>query len=389
MAKKRGQVRKKAGSIGANRSSKKVAAQKKKAASKGRTAKKAAAKKVAGKKSVAKKKATAKKSSAAKKKAKKRSSGIPREFQLKKVKAKDAVWLKNPVPHDYWLYRKNRLTYMHWLGGILKFKKPEDWYQIKTADLKDRPGGGSLLNHWNSSIIEGMHDCFPNYPWKPWLFKSCPRSFWSKQANHLRYMEWFEDVMNIQDPEDWYNVTNADFKEHKGSGFLTHYNSTITVAIKKFRPKVDWKEWKFAKTPKGFWDVKRNRVRYMKWLAGELGYKRQSDWYDVKRKDFGNQFIKRYDGSPIAACLDCFPKYNWNEWMFSRVPIGFWDDKKNRKRYMDWLAKQLKIKKPSDWKRIRAEDVKNNYGAGLLHEYDSYVDLIKEFVKPLKKWDGT
>lgn len=296
------------------------------------------------------------------------------------VRRQDAVWLEGPVPAGFWQYRKNRLLYLRWLGQKLGFRKLEDYYGIRTDDFKQNHGGGALLHCWNSSAVTAVMDTFPDHDWKEWLFVSCPRSFWKQPKNHRRYIEWLGEELGVKELDDWYGVTNSDFRRNKGGAFLLHYDSTISAAVKKNLPKHRWNEWMFGKTPKGFWDNRRNRVRYLKWLGEKLGFTKLDDWYNVARQDFeknfGNQFIKHYNGSPLAAVMDCFPKHKWLEWKFARVPVGFWKKKSNRDRYFEWFGKELKLKTADDWAGVRRRHLKANYGGGLLAEYQSIEKLL-------------
>jgi hypothetical protein len=205
-------------------------------------------------------------------------------------------------------------------------------------------------------------------------------------------MKWLGQKLGIRRPSDWYGVTNDDFRNNKGGAFLIHYDSTVSAAIMSYLPNYDWKEWMFDRTPKGFWDMRTNRRRYMTWLGKKLRLKCMNDWYRVTGADFnanhGNQFLKLYGGSPIAALRDCFPRHTWNEWMFSRVPVGFWDNPENRKRYLRWLGNQLKYKRPKDWYQARRHHFTANYGGGLLFRYKSHRDLLAECM-PRLDWHAS
>jgi hypothetical protein len=50
----------------------------------------------------------------------------------------------------------------------------------------------------------------------------------------------------------------------------------------------------------------------------------------------------------VKALLALYPEHTWHEWMFSRVPDGFWNSIENQRRYLDWLAPQLKFVKPPE-----------------------------------------
>jgi hypothetical protein len=300
------------------------------------------------------------------------------------VRRREAVWVDGPVPTGYWQRPENRRRYLRWLGHKLGFREPEDWYQISTDDFKDNYGGGLLQQYWNGCAIDAVKECFPRHDWKDWLFSIAPRRYWQDPKNHRQYMKWLGQQLGIRRPSDWYRVTNQDFKDHKGGALLLHYDCTVSAAIMSYLPNYDWKPWMFDKTPKGFWDERANRRRYMDWLGKQLGFKQINDWYSVTGEDFnanyGNQCLKLYGGSPITALEDCFPRYTWNEWMFARVPVGFWRKRQNRKRYIRWLGKELKFRKPEDWYNVRRHHFLENYGGGLLARYRSHFDLLKECV---------
>ncbi len=271
---------------------------------------------------------------------------------------------------------------MHWASGALGLRRYEDWYAVTTQRLRRLPGGASLLNVFGGSLFAAVQDAFPEYEFLPWLFRACPRAFWRDPENRRRYMRWLEGELGIERPDQWYAVTHQDFKRHKGSGLLAYHGSTVSEAIKESYPDYPWCEWLFVKTPKGFWMHRANRVRYMNWLGARLGFSRMEDWYRVRRDDFlahrGGHLLRFYGGSPARAVKDCFPQHEWHEWLFGRVPTGFWDERHNRVRFIRWLAKRLDIRRPEDWQRVTAADVRRHGGAGLLSRYRSIADLLAE-----------
>lgn len=277
---------------------------------------------------------------------------------------------------------------MHWLGRRLGYRKLEDWYHIKTDDFRQNHGASVLESHWHSSAIAAVMECFPEHDWKEWLFDSAPRNFWGDHNNRRRYMQWLREQLGYRGAVDWYQVSNQDFRDHKGGAFLLHYDSTVSAAAMDYMPRYDWKEWLFSRTPKGFWLIKKNRRRYMQWLADRLDFKRPSDWYGVTDKDFkqnsGGELLKLFGSSPMAVVMDCYPSRTWHEWMFARVPVGFWEKPENRLRYVEWVGKRLRINRREDWSKVRRKDLCDNFGGALLARYRSYTDLLSESVPGLQ-----
>jgi hypothetical protein len=117
-------------------------------------------------------------------------------------------------------------------------------------------------------------------------------------------------------------------------------------------------------------------------LAEQLGIRAPEGWYAVTWDDFnanaGSQFLKHYNGSPVQAVMAYIPSYPWKQWLFSRVPFHFWDQPGNRRRYMQWLGKQLGFRKAADWRRVRGHHFRENGGAGLVARYGSHLDVLEE-----------
>ena len=47
-----------------------------------------------------------------------------------------------------------------------------------------------------------------------------------------------------------------------------------------------------------------------------------------------------------------YPEYNWLPWKFSRLPLNYWGDVNNLKKYLEWAAKELNIKEMDDLYKV-------------------------------------
>ena len=82
-----------------------------------------------------------------------------------------------------------------------------DWYNITVQDLLDLGGGGLVMKH-GQSPSKLLSEAFPEYDWLPWKFHQCPYHIWTDIKNQEKFMEWAKNELNIQEMEDWYQVTN-------------------------------------------------------------------------------------------------------------------------------------------------------------------------------------
>lgn len=69
--------------------------------------------------------------------------------------------------------------------------------------------------------------------------------------------------------------------------------------------------------------------------------------------------------------------HEWHNWRFADLPKDYWKKKTNQKEYMVWLGKKLGMKNTEELYNIKATDLEENGGAGLLAEYKGSVpDLV-------------
>lgn len=127
-------------------------------------------------------------------------------------------------------------------------------------------------------------------------------------------------------------------------------------------PEHNWMEWKFNRVTKGFWTNKNNQRNFMDWLGKQVGFKCMDDWYNITRKDFlehgGMSLMESYRKSPARILQAIYPEHNWMEWKFSQVSRGYWDDSKNLKQFLEWLGKELNIKRREDWYRVSIQQIR-------------------------------
>jgi hypothetical protein len=95
----------------------------------------------------------------------------------------------------------------------LKISKPEDWYNVKLADVI-HGSGGSLLNHYyNNSLYNALQQLYPEHMWLPWRFDKAPKGLWADVNNQRKFFDNLAITMKINNMEDWYNVSPAGILE--------------------------------------------------------------------------------------------------------------------------------------------------------------------------------
>ena len=208
------------------------------------------------------------------------------------------------------------------------------------------------------------------------MFDQTSKTFWENKDNHRIYADWLGIELGYKNIEDWYKINVDLISNNYGGGLLSgHYYNTPSQFVKSIYPEYNWIEWKFTQTKRGFWKDINNHKKYMNWLKIELGYKNMEDWYNINvkilHKNDGYGPIQFYNNSLIQLLKSVYPEYNWIEWKFTCVPTNFWEDKKNHRKYADWLGIELGYKTMEDWYKVDNKLIKKNNGCGLLHIYNN------------------
>lgn len=303
-------------------------------------------------------------------------------------------WVSNPrLPSLFWHDEHNHKRYIQWLGHQLGYKKPEDWYQITTKDFSRNRGNGFLVYYYCSPFAVVKHH-FPNFDWKPWLFRQAPIGWWLDLNNCIAFAKWFEEQRGFKNIEGWYEITQHDVYELKGAGLMDRFNCSVQQFVGTVYPDYHWIPWLFSQVPKKYWNKKKNRIAYMKWLESKLGYTQPKDWLNVTKRDFiDNQgaSLMQYGYKTVDLIRELYPQYEWNPWMFRQVYQGYWNTKINRLTYLKWLGQQLGFSSAEDWLKVRHQDLSVFFGTTVIHEHygNSLVNMVQELFPEnrFKPWE--
>ncbi|MEX0652972.1 MAG: hypothetical protein WD534_18620 [Phycisphaeraceae bacterium] len=308
---------------------------------------------------------------------------------------KQLLWVAGRVPNGYWQRRANRLRYMNWLGRRLGYKTTNDWYRLTRQAFLDHCGGGLLATVYRHSPIVALRDYKPRVDWKPWLLRSTPQAYWKDPQHRRAYMDWLGRTLRFKTAEDWYKLRQEDFHAHGGTGLLAiYYHNSPQAALAEYKPRVRWRHWAFGATPQGYWHVKANRLRYMRWLGRQLGFRKPDDWYRLTRRHFrehGGAAMLRVipGGSPHDAVRELFPDRDWLEWRFVRVSNGYWQEPGHRKRYLAWLGRELGYQRKDDWYQLTRADLRATGGGAMLSScYNNSLLNMLEDLMPHYRWDA-
>ncbi len=301
-------------------------------------------------------------------------------------------WKFTVTSPGFWHQPRHRRKYMKWLEQELGVSDPNDWYEVTYQDFSSRHSAG-ILELFNHDLLAILREHYPKFAWQPWRFRGRrSEKFWGVKKNRVAYMKWLGKQLKFKRLDDWYTISRNDFVRNCGVTFLKTYGHSPSAAVIDCFPQRRWLPWKFLNAPNYFWAKRQNRIDYMKWLGRRLGFKAWKDWYAITKYDyvdnFGSSLLQYSGGAPSRPVVECFSReYDWLPWCFHKTQRGYWKDRKNRVRYMNWLGKQMDHRLKKDWYSLRARDFNANYGQTLWKFYNqSAIKALRDY-RPNTKWD--
>jgi hypothetical protein len=209
------------------------------------------------------------------------------------------------------------------------------------------------------------------------------------------HREWLTQVgekLGVKQLQDWYRVKPNDvIEDDLGALIRAEYHWSLSEALVKIYPEHEWHEWRFNKTPNGFWASPTNRRRFFEWLQSQLGLRTMEDWYGVQKvqiaRNGGNGLLTHYyNQSAARAIMEAFPEHKWQPWKFKRVPMGFWNEIAHRKLFFDHLAELRGFSSMEDWYKLDIEDFVESGGSSIAVAFNNRIPDIVMQTFPEHEW---
>jgi hypothetical protein len=268
---------------------------------------------------------------------------------------------------------------------------------LTRSAIRSAPGGITLLNKFEGSVIKAIQFGFPESEQAPWRFNKVPNGFWDDSRNQRSFLEWCEKELGFSSKEGWYSTPADRVVELGGFSLLLKYKKSLTVALKNVFAEHDWMEWKFALVTRGFWDVQENQQRFLDWVLREETTKRGDavisldSWYSIAPdavNSRGGQILLNKNGHSLRRALEnAYPGHKWLPWLFQPQNQNIWNDLAVQRAYFDWLAPLIGVRTMGDWySAITADVLQKHRAATLMAKYSLSPTLPLMAAYPEHEW---
>jgi hypothetical protein len=72
------------------------------------------------------------------------------------------------------------------------------------------------------------------------LVQKRSHNYWNSKANQLLELKKLEQKLNIQQPTDWYSITQREIIEKGGKVLISKYNDSLSKTLSALYPDIKW-----------------------------------------------------------------------------------------------------------------------------------------------------
>jgi hypothetical protein len=264
------------------------------------------------------------------------------------------------VGEGYWSEASNQRLYLDWLGVLLGYTRPDDWYRISYKQIAKNRGLG-ILRQYKGSPSSLVSSVFSEHIFSPWLFRTVPKGYFKVRENRRRYVEWLRAAVGVASTEE---LDSNNYVENHGRGLLVMYGGSpqrIYESLDESDARVEFSDAsnRSYKSHR-YWFSIENQRAYADKIGVEIGVREKdlSPWYNVTSKKLFRKFggpglLHQYRGSLSAMLRKIYPEYDWLPWRFKRISSHVDQDPAVIRKLLSYIESEGSVAQPTDWYSVK------------------------------------
>jgi hypothetical protein len=237
------------------------------------------------------------------------------DFQTLRKNYPDTQWqpwrfqiINNDDSNGYWEDPNNLISFLEYLEDKLQIT---DWYSCKISKLSRY---FRMISRFGCDLPLALKILHPHIEWQPWNFEWY-KDWHLNEENISNYFQWVQEILQIQDPRDWYNTLNL--KRNKllqDIRWKGNYRELLDSLMNTFKDST-WLFWLFdcEEFP---WNFQENFRNILDWMEESLNVTLATDWHDVTRWEIDaapRSAKKIFEGNRMKELLSLgYPGMHWN-----------------------------------------------------------------------------
>ena len=283
------------------------------------------------------------------------------------------IFNRKRLPNDFWNSLENQRKFMNFVKQKLNIQKMEDWYSVKTLDIKEL--GGSRLLHIYPSIEDLFTTIFPNYEWDFTKFVKVPSFFWKNVNNQKIWLQNLGEKLNIKELSEWQNYSSKTIIENGGRGLIDEYQNYFDM-LSGIYPDYNWSFLHQKRISKFFFESEDNQREFILQLLKNEKIKAE----DLRESHFRNRkggpaLLDRYVSIPQMLSI-LFKDKNWDHILHDKSRDDYWRNHTNQRNFFETIKNQNQILSIYQWKKITIVQIIKSGGSELLKKYKNLPNAL-------------
>eukprot|EP00026_Physarum_polycephalum_P002214 Phypoly_transcript_02219.p1 GENE.Phypoly_transcript_02219~~Phypoly_transcript_02219.p1 ORF type:complete len:905 (+),score=113.90 Phypoly_transcript_02219:198-2912(+) len=219
-------------------------------------------------------------------------------------------------------------TSVEYSGSMRNLQAPAE---VPTKFNKHCKAGDMVLSFHNNSIIEALQD----------LFSPTPSTIWKTMRANRVFLERFakENHFDPLNATEWCkNLPLLALSEH-GKEILGHFHNNVENMLVRIFPD-------FKQHPKSdHCEVTSQKKLFFINFAKRNGFDPliADNWYSfpfekINQEKGAGKVLYYYNNNVVKALINVFPNIGLQHDKFCYMPLKYWQDKSNRKKYLETFA---------------------------------------------------
>lgn len=331
-------------------------------------------------------------------------------------------------PYDYNLGLGDDITEKTVFKGVMetvaKTTSTTDaagWRTVTRRHILKVPGGSDLLSSGTSCLVEATKAATPG-PLRHWdCANMFAMSYWREKENREGFVRFLAAELNVKTALGWRAVTRGTFHRYGGKILLDYVVKDTgekmaakdaeikaiestgakrgTLVVRGHQPSPEYTLLKEClpemitvepecrgRMESSYWKDPVNTKAFLDRLAEIHGVSTAQDWAKVGVKEviaLGGHGMLRKFGGMLEALQFAYPETVFDiHTCRAQVSQGFWSQRRNRRAFMDEVARKMGVKKPKDWKNVLGRHIRELGGGGLLEVFSGGVFAILKDAYP-------
>ena len=263
-------------------------------------------------------------------------------------------------PRNYWKSLENQKKLVDDLGERLGVTELDGWYDISVTKLIPL-GAGSLLQHYNGSLLRLLYAVYPDHPWDPSKFAAKQRNYWTSIETQRNFMDGLGEKLGLRSLDDWYGVSTSQLLPLGADTLLLQYERSLSKLLNSVYPHHPWDLSKFSTKHRNYWSSIENQRKFMDDLGVKLGVRSLDDWYSIRMTQLiplgAVTVLSRYGRSLSNLLAAVYPAHPWDPSKFSIKPHDYWSSVDNQRKFMDDLGKKIGVNSDADLEKWYEQSV--------------------------------